>query len=101
MKNPQMSTPLDNVKALNLISKIIHYHTIEEHKYIWRLVSNGVKTPIFVIIIDSPRFYSAHHCYYWLYKDERILDINKLQLPDHKQQSTENIRKTCKNNDRS
>ena len=96
-----MSTPLDNIKALNLISKIIHYHTIEEHKYIWRLVSNGVKTPIFVIIIDSPRFYSAMHCYYWLYKDERILGIDKLQSPDYKRQSTGNIRESCKHNDQS
>ena len=32
--NKQMSTQLDNIRVLNLISKIIHYHTIEEHKYI-------------------------------------------------------------------
>jgi len=47
--------------------------------------SPDVKTPIFVIIIDSPRFYFANHCYYWLYKDERILDIDKLQSPDYEQ----------------
>jgi hypothetical protein len=62
--------------------------------YYYNKKSPDVNTPIFVIIIDSPRLYSANHCYYWLYKDKWILGIDKFQLPDRKQQSTENIRKT-------
>jgi len=46
-----------------------------------------------LLLLDSPRFYSANHCYYWFYKDERILDIDKFQLPDHKRQSTEKLEK--------
>ncbi len=61
--------------------------------YHYNKKSPDVKTPIFVIIIDSPRLYSANHCYYWFYKDEGILDISKLQLPDHKRQSTEKLEK--------